>query len=68
MLSRTAPKFIEYHGENDQAHMLRWLDAVKMVVNIDAKATAEIVKVAETVAALYLQQWKFVPVKPRTNE
>ena len=55
-------KFIEYHGENDQAHMLRWLDAVKMVINIDAKAAAEIVKVAETVAALYLQQWKFVPI------
>ena len=55
-------KFIEYHGENDQAHMLRWLDAVKMVVNIDANAAKEIVKVAETVAALYLQQWKFVPV------
>lgn len=55
-------KFIEYHGENDQAHMMRWLDAVKMVVNIDANAAAEIVKVAETVAALYLQQWKFVPV------
>lgn len=56
-------KFIEYHGENDQAHMMRWLDAVKMVVNIDANAASEIVKVAETVAALYLQQWKFVPVK-----
>ncbi|OQW68602.1 MAG: hypothetical protein BVN34_07870 [Proteobacteria bacterium ST_bin12] len=53
-------KFIEYHGENDQAHMMRWLDAVKMAVNIDANAAAEIVRVAETVAALYLQQWKFV--------
>ncbi|PPD56142.1 MAG: hypothetical protein CTY10_05805 [Methylotenera sp.] len=53
-------KFIEYHGENDQAHMMRWLDAVKMVVNIDANAAAEIVRVAETVATLYLQQWKFV--------
>ncbi len=56
-------KFIEYHGENDQAHMMRWLDAVKMVVKIDANAAAEIVRVAETVAALYLQQWKFVPIK-----
>ncbi|MBX9676050.1 MAG: iron-containing redox enzyme family protein [Methylotenera sp.] len=53
-------KFIEYHGENDQAHMMRWLDAAKMAVNIDANAAAEIVRVAETVAALYLQQWKFV--------
>ena len=55
-------KFIEYHGENDQAHMMRWLDAVKMVVNIDTNVATEIVRVAETVAALYLQQWKFVPV------
>lgn len=55
-------KFIEYHGENDQAHMMRWLDAVKMVVSIDAKAATEIVQVAQTVAALYLQQWRYVPV------
>jgi 3-oxoacyl-[acyl-carrier-protein] synthase III len=59
-LSSSVLKFIEYHGENDQAHMLRWLDAVKMVALIDPSATDEIVKVAETVAALYLQQWKFI--------
>ena len=59
-LSSSVLKFIEYHGENDQAHMLRWLDAVKMVALIDPNATEEIVKVAETVAALYLQQWKFI--------
>lgn len=53
-------KFIEYHGENDQAHMMRWLSAVKMVAAIDENATDEIVKVAQTVASLYLQQWKFV--------
>ena len=59
-LSSSVLKFIEYHGENDQAHMLRWLDAVKMVALIDPNATEEIVEVAETVAALYLQQWKFI--------
>jgi 3-oxoacyl-[acyl-carrier-protein] synthase III len=59
-LSSSVLKFIEYHGENDQAHMLRWLDAVKMVALVDPNATDEIVKVAETVAALYLQQWKFI--------
>ena len=59
-LSSSVLKFIEYHGENDQAHMLRWLDAVKMVALIDPNAIDEIVKVAETVAALYLQQWKFI--------
>ncbi|HOY69606.1 MAG TPA: iron-containing redox enzyme family protein [Methylotenera sp.] len=53
-------KFIEYHGENDQAHMARWLNAVKMVALIEPKAMHEIVRVAETVAALYLQQWKYI--------
>lgn len=53
-------KFIEYHGENDQAHMARWLSAVKMVAEIEPQAMQEIVRVAETVAALYLQQWKFI--------
>jgi 3-oxoacyl-[acyl-carrier-protein] synthase III len=60
-------KFIEYHGENDQAHMQRWLDAVKMVVHIDETAVDEIVKVAATVAALYLQQWQFVPLETNTS-
>ncbi len=53
-------KFIEYHGENDQAHMARWLNAVKMVAQIEPQAMQEIVRVAETVAALYLQQWKYI--------
>lgn len=59
-LTSSILKFIEYHGENDQAHMMRWLSAVKMVAAIDENATDEIVKVAQTVASLYLQQWKFI--------
>lgn len=58
-VSSSVLKFIEYHGENDQAHMMRWLNAVKMVAETDPTAISEIVKVAETVATLYLQQWKF---------
>lgn len=61
-VSSSILKFIEYHGENDQAHMMRWLEAVKLVVNVDSSAAKEIVSVAQTVATLYLQQWKFVPV------
>lgn len=61
-VSSSILKFIEYHGENDQAHMMRWLEAVKLVVKIDSSAAKEIVSVAQTVATLYLQQWKFVPV------
>ena len=59
-INATILKFIEYHGENDQAHMARWLSAVKMVALIEPQATQEIVRVAETVAALYLQQWKYI--------
>ena len=58
-VNSAALKFIEYHGANDQAHMLRWLEAVKLVARVDEGATQEIVRVAEVVAALYLQQWKF---------
>lgn len=58
-VSSSVLKFIEYHGENDQAHMMRWLEAVKMVAAVNEDAMEEIVRVAETVAALYLQQWKF---------
>lgn len=53
-------KFIEYHGENDQAHMARWLSAVKMVALVEPKAMQEIVRVAQTVASLYLQQWQYI--------
>lgn len=62
-LSSSALKFIEYHGENDQAHMARWLNAVKMVAEIDPASMQEIVKVARTVATLYLQQWKFIALE-----
>lgn len=61
-VSSSILKFIEYHGENDQAHMMRWLEAVKLVVNVDSSAAKEIVSVAQTIATLYLQQLKFVPV------
>lgn len=59
-VSSSILKFIEYHGENDQAHMMRWLNAVKIVASIDENAVDEIVSVAQTVATLYLQQWQFI--------
>lgn len=62
-LSSSVLKFIEYHGENDQAHMARWLNAVKLVAEIDPASMQEIVKVARTVAMLYLQQWKFITLE-----
>lgn len=62
-ISSSVLKFIEYHGENDQEHMMRWLQAVKLVAEVDPQATQEIVRVAEVVATLYIQQWRFVTSK-----
>ena len=65
-LSSSALRFIAYHGENDQAHMLRWLEGVKLAAEHVPDAAREIVRTADSVAALYLQQWKFVPVHGST--
>lgn len=59
-ISSSMLRFLEYHGENDQAHMLRWLKAVKLATEAEPSAAGEIVNVARTVAGLYLLQWKFV--------
>lgn len=59
-LSSSALRFLEYHGENDQHHMQRWLEAVKITASLNARASRQIVEVASTVAELYLQQWKHV--------
>lgn len=66
-VSSSVLKFIEYHGENDQAHMLRWLQAVKTVAEIEPAAMDEIVRVAGTVAALYLQQWRYAMPNMRSH-
>ncbi len=59
-ISSSILKFIEYHGENDQAHMIRWLNAVKIAIALDDNDANEIIKVAESVAKLYCQQWHFI--------
>ena len=56
----TALKFLDYHGENDQHHMLRWLDAVHLVAKTAPGELHKIARVARTVATLYLQQWHYV--------
>lgn len=59
-LSSSLLQFMAYHGENDQSHMLRWLEAVKLAASHAPVATRQIVQVAESVATLYLQQWTFL--------
>lgn len=59
-LSSSLLQFMAYHGENDQSHMLRWLEAVKLAAEVAPDAPARIVQVARSVAALYLQQWNYL--------
>ncbi len=56
----SALKFLDYHGENDQHHMRRWLDAVHLVARTAPDELHQIARVARTVATLYLQQWHYV--------
>ncbi|MBU4499088.1 MAG: 3-oxoacyl-ACP synthase [Gammaproteobacteria bacterium] len=59
-LSSSLLQFMAYHGENDQSHMLRWLEAVKLAAAYSPAATRQIVEVARSVALLYLQQWQYL--------
>jgi 3-oxoacyl-[acyl-carrier-protein] synthase-3 len=59
-LSSSLLRFMAYHGENDQSHMLRWLEAVKLAADFAPDAPYQIVQVARSVAALYLQQWQYL--------
>jgi 3-oxoacyl-[acyl-carrier-protein] synthase III len=52
-----AYRFLEYHGENDVAHMQRWLTAVEMAVTSDVAAGERILNAAADVAALYAMSW-----------
>jgi 3-oxoacyl-[acyl-carrier-protein] synthase-3 len=52
-----AYRFLEYHGENDVAHMQRWLTAVEMAVTSDIAAGQRIVNAAADVATLYAMSW-----------
>ena len=51
-------RFLEYHGANDQHHLARWLSAATLVLELDAKGSADaaIVDTARRTAELYLLQ------------
>lgn len=55
-------RFLEYHGENDEHHLERWLMAVQLALQLDASGTAQarIVQTARHTAALYLMQFQHV--------
>lgn len=52
-------RFLHYHGENDIAHLKRWLNAVEGVLRVapdSGQASDAIVKCARSTADLYLMQ------------
>ncbi|NQZ00951.1 MAG: 3-oxoacyl-ACP synthase [Bdellovibrionales bacterium] len=50
-------KFLEYHGENDQNHLMRWANAVDLALAYSPNMASEIVECAKKVAMLYSMQW-----------
>jgi 3-oxoacyl-[acyl-carrier-protein] synthase-3 len=62
-LPERAFRFLRYHGENDHAHLARWLGAVELVLShddADGSLRAQIVETAEAVTELYLMQFRSV--------
>lgn len=59
-LPATAFSFLEYHGENDEHHLSRWLRAVEITLAIDPKAAQAIYATAKHTAQLYLMQFEFI--------
>ncbi|NQY15074.1 MAG: 3-oxoacyl-ACP synthase, partial [Henriciella sp.] len=50
-------KFLEYHGESDQNHLMRWANAVDLALAYSPNMASEIVECAKKVAMLYSMQW-----------
>jgi 3-oxoacyl-[acyl-carrier-protein] synthase-3 len=55
-------RFLEYHGANDEHHLLRWLRAVEIVLehDTDGRGARAIVDTARRTAELYLMQFEHV--------
>lgn len=58
-------RFLEYHGANDEHHLLRWLRAVEIVLQHDADGSGAraIIDTARRTAQLYLMQFEHVRIE-----
>ncbi len=58
-------RFLEYHGANDEHHLLRWLRAVEIVLQHDGDGSGAraIIGTARRTAELYLMQFEHVGVE-----
>ncbi|HEY1141585.1 MAG TPA: hypothetical protein VGE88_15475, partial [Lysobacter sp.] len=64
-LPADAFRFLDYHGANDEHHLLRWLRAVEIVLEHDSDGEAghgarAIIETARRTAGLYLMQFEHV--------
>ena len=59
-LPASAFRFLEYHGENDEHHLARWLTAVELVLAKDSQAAHTIAATAKRTAQLYLMQFEHI--------
>jgi len=59
-------RFLEYHGENDEHHLARWLNAVLITLDCDDSGYAEraIIDTSRRTAALYLLQFQHLTSSP----
>lgn len=59
-------RFLEYHGANDEHHLLRWLRGVEIVIahdgGPDGPGARSIIETARRTAALYLMQFDHLEV------
>lgn len=62
-------RFLEYHGANDEHHLLRWLRAIEIVLQHDADGggARAIIDTARRTAQLYLMQFDHVRLAPQTT-
>jgi 3-oxoacyl-[acyl-carrier-protein] synthase-3 len=63
-LPADAFRFLEYHGANDEHHLLRWLRAVEIVLereDASGHGARAIIDTARRTAELYLMQFEHVP-------
>ena len=58
-------RFLEYHGANDEHHLLRWLRAVEIVLQHDSDGSGAraIIDTARRTAELYLMQFEHVRIE-----
>lgn len=65
-LPTSAFRFLAYHGENDVAHLARFLQALEIVAanDPDGRAHTAIVEAARATAELYLLQVQYVACAP----